>query len=816
MNRGQCFFQPLERRVFLHAGHEHVGDVSGVSPAWIDPVEISRIGFDHAYEHYLSAVSIAALGGQQPVAPPSDSIAGGGPDMVGQWGTAANWPRVAVHAALLPTGKVIFWDYNDNPTLWDPATGLTTNAAKANYNIFCTGHNLLADGRLLVAGGHVVNGQGLPNASIYNPFNNTWAPLPNMNNGRWYPTNTTLPNGDTLVVSGSYTDTYTNNQLPQVWPQGGSSWRNLTTAQRTLPLYPHMFLAPNGKVALVGDAVTSRYIDTSGTGAWTTIGNHLLAGGRSYGSAVMYDDGKILVMGGGDPPTPTAEVIDLNAPTPAWRNVDAMDTQRRQINSTILADGQILVTGGVSGAGFNNTGTPVYTAELWDPETESFTAMSSMTRPRWYHSTAMLLPDGRVLSMGGDSNASAEIFSPAYLFNGERPTITTAPTSVGYGQSVNIQTPDAVDIDKVHLIRFSSVTHAINMDQRINRLTFTQTPGGLQITAPSDANKTPPGYYMLFILNDAGVPSVANMIQVAPAISANVTDSQAAEEGGNTATLTISRTGSTIGAMNVAYTIGGSATNGVDYQLLSGTATIPNGQTSTTITITPNVDGDMEGTETIVLTLSPTSIQVVPAGAGVANISLADTPPKVLASLQVWQTLPHELHFDFSRDVSASLALADIVVQNTTTSSPVTPDSFNFDTGTNRATLGFINPLPDGNYTATITAAGVTDALGTALAANHVFNFHFLVGDANHDAKVDSDDFNILATNFGLSNRIFSHGDFNYDTLVTSDDFNLLATKFGAIPGPSPIATALAAPRRTGTIDLLRDESSDVLGQTLV
>lgn len=810
MARDTGFFQPLEPRLFLHAGHEHVGDVSGASPAYIEPTEIARIGFDHAYEHYLSALSIAALGGQQPVAPPSDSLAGG-PEMVGEWAVPANWPRVAVHATLLPTGKVLFWDYNDNPTLWDPATGQTTSAAKANYNIFCTGHNLLADGRVLVAGGHVVNGQGLPNASIYNPFNNTWTPLPNMNNGRWYPTNTLLANGDTLVVSGSFDANYTNNQLPQVWPQGGSTWRNLTTAQRTLPLYPRMVLAPNGKVALVGDSTTSRYIDTTGTGAWTTIGNHLF-GGRSYGSAVMYDDGKVLVMGGGDPPTPTAEVIDLNAATPSWRYVDSMDTQRRQINSTILADGQILVTGGVSGTGFNNTTTPVFTAELWNPQTETFTAMSSMQRPRWYHSTAMLLPDGRVLSMGGDDNASAEIFSPAYLFNGGRPTITTAPALVGYGQSFNIATPDAADIDKVHLIRLSSVTHAFNMDQRINRLNFTQTDGGLQIAAPSDANKTPPGYYMLFILNDAGVPSVAKMVQIAPAISANVTDSQAAEEGGNTASVTITRTGSTIGAMNVAYSIGGSATNGVDYQLLSGVATIPDGQVSTTITITPNIDPDMEGTESIILTLNPTSIQVVASGAGVANMSLADTPPKVLASAQVWQTLPHELSFDFSRDVSASLSLDDIVVYNNTTGSPATPDSFSFDTGANRATLTFNTPLPDGNYTATITAAGVTDVMGTALAANHAFNFHFLIGDANHDAKADSDDFNILAANFGLSGRNFSHGDFNYDTVVNSDDFNLLAIRFGTALAPPALAgQKIAPPRSARPIDLLRDDSPDLL-----
>ena len=234
---------------------------------------------------------------------------------------------------------------------------------------------------------------------------------------------------------------------------------------------------------------------------WSFVANRV-GPYRDYGSAVMYAPGKVLVMGGGDPPTNTAEVIDLNQPSPTWRAVGSMAFARRQLNATLLPDGSVLVTGGTSSPGFSDPAGAVHAAELWNPMTEQWrTLASSSGIPRVYHSTALLLPDGRVLSMGGNGYPQSEIYSPPYLFNGTRPTITSAPTSVAYGQSFFVQTPDAATISKVTLLRLSSVTHAFNMSQHISTLSVSQTPGGLNVVAPSGATVAPPGRYLLFILN---------------------------------------------------------------------------------------------------------------------------------------------------------------------------------------------------------------------------------------------------------------------------------------------------------------------------
>ena len=442
-------------------------------------------------------------------------------DVIGQWSLVAPLPYYPVHTHLLPTGKVMIWQglgesgRVSGGDAWDPANQSVTSLSNPGYDVFCSGHSFLADGSLFVAGGHISNFVGLSRASIYNPFTNAWSNLPNMNAGRWYPTTTVLANGDVLVVSGHIDPTIGVNTLPQVFQVATGTWRSLTNAPLAQQPYAMMLLAPNGRVFDAGPTSKTRYLDTSGTGAWSVVATRV-GGTRSYGSAVMYAPGKVLVMGGEqNPPKNTAEVIDLNAASPSWRPVGSMQFGRRHLNATLLPDGKVLVTGGTAAPGFDNPSGHVDAAELWDPATENWTTLASSSGiPRVYHSTALLLPDGRVLSTGGNDHPEIEIYSPPYLFKGARPTITSAPPSVDYGQSFFVGTPAAATISKITMLRLSSVTHAFNQSQYINELGFSQTTGGLDVTAPPNANVAPPGYYLLFILNGSGVPSVAKFVKL--------------------------------------------------------------------------------------------------------------------------------------------------------------------------------------------------------------------------------------------------------------------------------------------------------------
>jgi hypothetical protein len=447
--------------------------------------------------------------------------------------------------SLLPDGRVLLWqdDSQYEPRgsspytvayVWDIAANSFMSVDNTTTDLFCSGHAFLPNGQILIAGGHDGSAHnGTRTAYLFDPNSNTWTLSSSlMANGRWYPTVTSLANGEMLVSSGDMTSSTGVNPIPEVWQTNiGGGWRQLGNASLALPLYPWMHLAPNGKIFNSGPGVTTRYLDTSGTGAWSVIGDHVNTSDRNYGSSVMYDDGKVIVMGGGPPggvaPTNTVEIIDLNAPTPYWQSVSPMAYARRNMNATLLPDGKVLVTGGSSSNGFNDARLAVLAAEMWDPAAKSFSTMASMQVPRMYHSTTVLLPDGRVLSAGGGrptakgttDQPNAEIYSPPYLFqpNGSpalRPVITSvSETNVTYGQQFSVVTPDAATITGVTWIRLSSTTHHFNANQRINYLRFTQTETGLSVTAPSTPASCPPGHYMLFIMRD-GVPSTAQIMGI--------------------------------------------------------------------------------------------------------------------------------------------------------------------------------------------------------------------------------------------------------------------------------------------------------------
>jgi hypothetical protein len=477
-------------------------------------------------------------------APARAQAAGPPPSEAGAWSPVYAWPKVAIHLHLLPNGKVLTWSDDDVPGLKDrnpgfakayvvdvPAgqrPGAVVEVFNNETNLFCSGHTFLPDGRLFVTGGHA--GQdyfGVADVNIFDPFSQSWQTLGGfpMSYARWYGSALPLANGEVLLLGGTIGGNSDPNPLPQVW-QAGGGFRDLTTAQLRLKPYPKIYLAPDGRVFHVGPEQATRYLSTSGTGQWAG-GPRRRFGTRSYGASALYDAGKLLVLGGAannsTAPTNTAETIDLGASSPAWAYTGAMQHARRHANATVLPDGKVLVTGGSSSAAFNDAAGAVLAAELWDPATGRWATMASMAVLRIYHSTALLLPDGRVLSAGGGRpkaknggvhNENAEIYSPPYLFKGPRPTIASAPATVGYGGTFSVETPDAAGIAKVRLLRLASTTHTFDMNQRVSPLSFTAAGGALSVTVPSNRNLLPPGHYMLFIVNGEGVPSVAKILRV--------------------------------------------------------------------------------------------------------------------------------------------------------------------------------------------------------------------------------------------------------------------------------------------------------------
>jgi galactose oxidase-like protein/Big-like domain-containing protein len=361
---------------------------------------------------------------------------------------------------------------------------------------------------------------GIVQTHLFDPLTNTWSLGPNMAAGRWYPTVTALDNGEMLITSGRV-------DTPEVRTLAGGL-RSLGTASLSLPLFPWMDVAPNGKTFYSGPDQTMRALNTAGTGAWQTFGQRDTIN-RDYGSHALFDVGKVLVAGGG-PSTTDARVVDINGATPQVTPTAPMAFGRRQFNLTALADGTVLATGGnSSGASLVDLNAGVYPAEQWNPATGQWRTLAAMQVTRQYHSTALLLPDGRVLSAGGGIcgtcdqvgylGKNAEIFSPPYLFQADgtlapRPTIDAAPSATTYGASMDIMTATPASIRKVAFVRLGAVTHDNNMEQRYIPLSFTAGATSLSVTAPANADIAPPGYYMLFIVDANGVPSVARMVNI--------------------------------------------------------------------------------------------------------------------------------------------------------------------------------------------------------------------------------------------------------------------------------------------------------------
>jgi hypothetical protein len=278
-----------------------------------------------------------------------------------------------------------------------------------------------------------------------------------------------------------------------------------------------------------------------GSNSWSGVDDHVIPN-RTEGFSVLLpplrppDEHEFEGMEGPHPPTPTlsrvlvvgggsteananqrsAEIIDMADAAPTWRRIADMSFPRTNANGVLLPDGTVLFCSGIDGYKWGPN-SPTLTAELFDPEAESWTNMAAMSTVRQYHSISLLLPDGRVLNTGGVGGPgnimSMEVYSPPYLHRGPRPRITANPGVIGYGANFTVSSPDQCRIDRVSVIRMSSVTHHTNTDQRYLALEFhRQGNCDLRVTAPANAKLAPPGYYLLFLLDDCGVPSVGRIV----------------------------------------------------------------------------------------------------------------------------------------------------------------------------------------------------------------------------------------------------------------------------------------------------------------
>jgi len=559
--------------------------------------ETQLLGAAHAKEHAEARASEGAMkrahsltsdglgsdaGARLAAAAPAVA---GPPSEVGAWnrqrGGPFAMPAVAIHSVLLATGKVMFWGRPPGDPgavtagygwLWDPVTGVSKRVDPPEVlhpdgelkpaNIWCAAQSLLADGTVLVTGGNLADEgpgsgwKGLDTAFTFNPFTETWAVQPTMRRGRWYPSQLEMGDGRTLIMSGlDELGIEQMNSDVEMFTPGATS-----AAPGTMSLigsqggageppigeyYPHLFWMPSGRALIAGQHVSDSWFLTppsaGGSFSWQDAPN--LSRGRFFGNAVLKPGGpagstKVLQLGGADlPATAAADSEIFDEQTSAWSPAPAQNIGRGHANTVLLPGGSMVTVGG----GLGRRATGLYDAtedqkqvELYDPATGAWRLGPAQQQRRAYHSTALLLPDGRVLSAGDDATEpgvpnsgryddDAEIYEPPYLFDGDgslapRPQISLAPASVRWATPFAVRSPSA-DITRAVLVAPGATTHANDMQQRHVELAVTQNYSGtgVNVVSPPNTDVAPPGYYMLFLLNSRGVPSVARSIRLDPA-----------------------------------------------------------------------------------------------------------------------------------------------------------------------------------------------------------------------------------------------------------------------------------------------------------
>ena len=460
----------------------------------------------------------------------------------GAWSAVGNWPLITVHAVLMPDGRVLSYgsDGSGKQTgyftydVWDSAVGLggghMTLPNGTGTDIFCGSQLVLPEsGSVFLAGGDNWTGTGTTNSgnnnsNVFNGSANSLSRGNNMNRARWYSTSTTLINGETYIQGGSG-----GTDRPEIRAADGS-FRLLSGANTsTLDfMYPRNFVAPDGRVFGYDSAGRMYYVNTSGTGSFTQVGQFASTYTGSDASAAMFAPGRILQFGGN---SNGAIVIDINGATPTVTPTQSMSSQRRLVNATLLADGKVLATGGSQVwnelTGVNNI------AEIWNPASGTWTQGHQGARARLYHSNALLLPDATVLVSGGGApgplnNLNAEIYHPPYLFTASgtrapRPAMAGVPDFIDIGKTFRVDLAAGSTISHVTLIKTGSATHSWNMEQRFLDLTFQSNGTQLAVQAPTRAALAPPGYYLLFVIDNAGVPSLGKIVRMGVAANPNPT-----------------------------------------------------------------------------------------------------------------------------------------------------------------------------------------------------------------------------------------------------------------------------------------------------
>ena len=488
-----------------------------------------------------------------------------------------------------------------------------------------------------------------------------------------------------------------------------------------------MSVLPDGKVFYSGSTAQSRLFDPvaktwSGVIATTNYG-----GTRTYGTSVLLPltpannyKPVVMIMGGGNPSTAATELIDLSAATPKWTNGPPMSEPRIEMNATILPNGKIIALGG--SLNDEDTGTASLNADLYDPASNTFSSAGMNAFARLYHSSSLLLPDGTVWVAGGNPARGTyeqhmEIYSPAYLFNPDgtlatRPAITGVPSSgIGYGSGFQVQTPDAASITSVVLMRPGAPTHAFDMEQRLVAMNFTAGSGLLNVTAPPNGNIAPPGYYMLFILNSSGVPSVAQFVQLTPAPG----------DKPPTGTITNPASDVTITAGQSVF-FAGSGTD-PDGTITAYSWSFPGGNPSTSSLATPgNVIYDTPGTFAGTLTVTDNAGLTDPNPPS-RKITVNPAPDFTISATPSSQIVAQTSSTSFSVTVSSVNGFSGTVSLDASGVPPNGTASFSnpFVTGSGSSTLTVTPGImsPPGIYTLTIT--------GTSAGLSHSVNVTLMV-----------------------------------------------------------------------------------------